>query len=131
MSDLHPPELAALGDVAERPRAGNWSLRAAMTRYAQGQQVYTARCAACHQLDGKGIPGAFPAIAGSQVATGELSRHMDVVIHGIPGTAMQAFGAQLTPVETAAVITYERNAFGNNMGDQVQPVDVVNFQQGQ
>ena len=99
--------------------------------YAQGQQVYNARCAACHQLDGKGIPGAFPPIAGGPVSTGELSQHLNVVINGVPGTAMQAFGGQLTPVETAAVITYERNAFGNNMGDQVQPVDVVNFQQGQ
>lgn len=99
--------------------------------YTQGQQVYNARCAACHQLDGAGIPGAFPPIAGGPVSTGELSQHLDVVINGVPGTAMQAFGDQLTPVEAAAVITYERNAFGNNMGDQVQPVDVVNFQQGQ
>lgn len=33
--DLEPPELAALVDVAERPRAGDWSLRAALVRYAQ------------------------------------------------------------------------------------------------
>ncbi len=99
--------------------------------YAQGEEVYNGRCAACHQVDGKGIAGAFPAIAGSAVATGELSGHLGVVLNGVPGTAMQAFAEQLTPVETAAVITYQRNAFGNNMGDQVQPIDVVNFKQGQ
>jgi hypothetical protein len=35
--EIQPPELAALLDFAERPRAGGWSLRAALTRYAQGQ----------------------------------------------------------------------------------------------
>ena len=44
---------------------------------------------------------------------------------------MQAFGAQLNDVDMAAVITYQRNAFGNNMGDIVQPIDVYNFKQGQ
>lgn len=99
--------------------------------YAQGEEVYNARCAACHQPNGQGIPGTFPAIAGSPVATGDLSGHLNVVINGVQGTAMQAFGPQLTPVETAAVITYQRNAFGNNMGDKVQPIDIVNFSQGQ
>ena len=46
------------------------------------------------------------------------------------GKAMQAFGAQLTDVEMAAVITYQRNAFGNNTGDVVQPSDVAQHKQG-
>jgi cytochrome c oxidase subunit 2 len=45
-------------------------------------------------------------------------------LHGKPGTAMQAFGAQLNDVDLAAVITYERNAFGNAMGDLVQPAQI-------
>jgi cytochrome c oxidase subunit 2 len=40
---------------------------------------------------------------------------------------MQAFGQQINDIEMAAVVTYQRNAFGNNMGDKVQPVDVYNF----
>ncbi|WP_045856468.1 cytochrome c oxidase subunit II [Teredinibacter purpureus] len=99
--------------------------------YAQGEVVYNERCAACHQVQGEGVPGLFPAIAGSTVAMGELSGHLDVVLNGVSGTAMQAFAEQLTPVESAAVITFQRNAFGNNMGDTVQPIDVVNFKQGQ
>ena len=51
-------------------------------------------------------------------------------INGVPGTAMQAFGAQLNDVDMAAVITYQRNAFGNNMGDAVQPIDVYNHKKG-
>jgi len=99
--------------------------------YSQGEAVYNKACAACHQADGKGVPGVFPAIAGSAVATGSMDKHLDVGINGVPGTAMQAFGEQLSEVDMAAVITYQRNAFGNNMGDSVQPIDVLKFKQGQ
>lgn len=88
---------------------------------AKGEQVYNASCAACHQATGQGLPGVFPALAGSKIATGPVAGHIDIVVHGKAGTAMQAFGAQLSDVDLAAVITYERNAFGNDKGDLVQP----------
>ncbi len=96
---------------------------------ATGEEVYNKNCAACHQADGKGLPPAFPAIAGSAIAMGELSGHLNRVING--GKGMPPFGEQLTPVEAAAVITFQRNSFGNNMGQLVQPIDVVTFKQGQ
>jgi cytochrome c oxidase subunit 2 len=86
--------------------------------------VYGTYCVACHQANGQGIPPAFPAIAGSPIATGPIEGHMDIVLHGKPGTAMQAFGAQLNDVDLAAVITYQRNAFGNDKGDLVQPKQI-------
>ena len=91
----------------------------------KGERVYNTICAACHQASGQGIPGVFPAIAGSKIATGDKSAHLNIVVHGKVGTAMQAFGEQLNEVDLASVITYERNAFGNNAGDIVQPADVV------
>ncbi|MCP3906528.1 MAG: cytochrome c oxidase subunit II [Oceanicoccus sp.] len=94
-----------------------------------GKVVYDQYCAACHGLNGEG--GIGNAIAGSPYATGEVGPHLNMGINGVPGTAMQAFGAQLNDVDMAAVITYQRNAFGNNMGDIVQPIDVYNFKQGQ
>ncbi|MFT7558354.1 MAG: cytochrome c oxidase subunit 2 [Flavobacteriales bacterium] len=96
----------------------------------EGDSVYTTYCATCHQVDGKGN-GVFPAIAGSPIANGEsdISEHFNRVLKG--GGMMPPFGEQLTPVQVAAVITYQRNAFGNNTGDVVQPLDVVNFKQGQ
>lgn len=97
--------------------------------YSKGEQVYTANCVACHQADGKGIAGSFPAIAGSPIATGPLQNHLNRVVNG--GVGMPPFGQQLSPVDIAAVVTYQRNAFGNNMGESVQPIDVVNFKQGQ
>ena len=75
-------------------------------------------------------PGVGPALAGSAIATGSIEGHLDNVINGVPGTAMQAFGGQLNDVELAAVVTYERNAFGNNMGDMVQPIDVYRHKEG-
>jgi len=89
-----------------------------------GEQVYVARCAMCHQVGGEGIAGAFPKIKGSPIALGDIAAHIDVVVNGKPGTAMQAFANQLTAKELAAVITYERNAWGNDTGDVVQVSDV-------
>ena len=92
----------------------------------EGKQVYDRACAACHGVDGKGI-GTFPAMVGSEIVTNDLPKHLDIVVNGVAGTAMQAFGSQLNAAELAAVITYERNAFGNDTGDLVQPIEVYNF----
>jgi len=90
----------------------------------KGKQVYNTVCAACHQPNGQGLPPTFPALAGSKIATGPVDAHIDIVLHGKPGTAMAAFGNQLGAVDLAAVITYERNSFGNSTGDVVQPKDI-------
>ncbi len=90
---------------------------------ARGEKVY-AQCSACHGATGAGVPGVFPALAGSKIATGPLDAHLNIVLSGKPGTAMQAFGGQMNDADLAAVITYERNAFGNNTGDVVQPAQI-------
>ena len=92
---------------------------------AKGETAYNANCAACHQANGAGIPGVFPPIAGGPISTGDVAGHIDIVVNGKAGTAMQAFGEQLNAVDLAAIITYERNAFGNSTGDMVQPADVA------
>ncbi|WP_028766847.1 cytochrome c oxidase subunit II [Shewanella fidelis] len=90
----------------------------------QGEQVYLARCAACHQPNGAGLPGVFPSLIGSPLIKGPVAGHIDIVVNGKPGTAMQAFSQQLTATEIAAVVTYERNAWGNDSGDAVQAADI-------
>lgn len=92
---------------------------------ARGEKIYAANCAACHQANGMGLPGAFPAINGSKVATGPVGAHIDIVLHGKPGTAMAAFGAQLSDADIAAVVTYQRNAWDNKTGDAVQPAQIA------
>jgi cytochrome c oxidase subunit 2 len=91
---------------------------------AKGQQVYAANCQACHQANGMGIAGTFPALSGSKIATGPKAGHINIVLNGKSGTAMQAFGKQLNDTEIAAVITYERNAWNNKTGDVIQPAEI-------
>ena len=117
---------AALAASAERA----WT-REELVRH--GEAVYAKVCAACHQATGQGLPGAFPALAGSKIVNGPMTDmngrlvkdgHLDRVMNGKPGTAMQAFKNTLSDVDIAAVTTFERNAFGNKMGDLVQPAQV-------
>lgn len=92
---------------------------------AKGEAGYNTTCALCHKPDGSGMPPAFPALRSDKVTTGPLADHIKTVLNGRPGTAMQAFGTQLSDEDIAAIITYERNAWGNNTGDVVQPSDVA------
>ncbi|WP_338052289.1 cytochrome c oxidase subunit II [Rheinheimera hassiensis] len=95
-----------------------------------GERTYTAYCAACHQPNGEGLPGIFPALKGSALALENIPGHIDIVLNGKTGTAMQAYAKQLSLKEIAAVITYERNAWGNNTGELVQAADVHAVMQG-
>ena len=88
---------------------------------AEGAKVYSRSCAGCHGSEGQGMGTVFPALAGSPMALNDMDGHIDIVINGKPGTAMQSFTAQLTDVQIAAVITYERNAWGNDTGEMVTP----------
>jgi cytochrome c oxidase subunit II len=93
---------------------------------AEGEKVYSRTCAACHQANGQGLPGAFPALAHGTVTTGPLAGHIDIVMNGSKkNPAMAAWKGQLSDLELAAVITYERNAFGNALGDLAQPKDIA------
>lgn len=97
---------------------------------AVGERTYTAYCAACHQPNGEGLPGIFPALKGSSMALNDMPGHIDIVLNGKAGTAMQAYAKQLSLKEIAAVITYERNAWGNSTGELVQAADVHAVMQG-
>jgi cytochrome c oxidase subunit 2 len=105
---------------------------------AKGKEIYEKQCAACHQAGGQGIPGAFPALTGSKMVNGPLldeksgiiaDSHVDRVMNGKAGTAMQAFRNTLSDVEIAAVITFERNALGNSKGDMIQPAQIKSLRQ--
>ncbi len=91
---------------------------------ARGEKVYAANCVACHQANGKGTPPAFPPLDGSKIATGPKADHLNIVINGKNGTAMAAFGKQLSDTDIAAVVTYERNAWGNKTGEVIQPAEI-------
>jgi cytochrome c oxidase subunit II len=111
--------------AAQAAAADNAKSFAIAELVTRGEQVYQANCAACHQANGMGLPGTFPAINGSKVATGPIADHIQVVLHGRPGTAMAAFGGQLSDADIAAVVTYQRNAWDNKMGDLAQPAEIA------
>jgi cytochrome c oxidase subunit II len=112
----------------------------------QGKEIYHQTCTGCHQANGMGLPGSYPplvdgaAFSASPLVTqpleergfwkngkiqlGSVDNYIDTVINGIPGSRMFAFGGQLSDTEIAAVVTYERNAWGNNSGDVIQPAQV-------
>ncbi|HEY0687369.1 MAG TPA: cytochrome c oxidase subunit II [Steroidobacter sp.] len=89
-----------------------------------GEQVYLKHCATCHQADGVGQQGKYPALAGSSIVTGPIESHLNRVMNGKADTEMQAWAPQLSDVDLAAVITYERNSWGNDTGVVVQPLTV-------
>lgn len=99
---------------------------------SQGQKDYGTYCSVCHKADGKGMPPTFPALIGSKIATGPVKDHINIVLHGKQGTSMQAFKDQLNNTQVAAIVTYERNSWGNNntskygknAGGVVEPADV-------
>jgi nitric oxide reductase subunit C len=113
---------------------------------AIGQKAYASQCAACHQANGLGVAGTFPPITigkefsaaesvlkplaergfykDGKIAEGPVKQHIDIVLNGIAGTPMPGFGGQLDDTTVAALVTYERNAFGNKTGDVVQATDV-------
>jgi len=113
--------------IAQAAEAEKASLNAAVPMeelMALGETTYVAYCAACHQISGTGLPPAFPALKGSPVAMGDIATHIKTVFDGKAGTGMQGYGKQLSMKQIAAVVTYERNAWGNNTGDAVQASDV-------
>jgi len=99
----------------------DWSMDKLMAR---GEEVYNTQCLACHKIDGSGMPPAFPSLIDSPVTTDDVNKHIDIVVHGVTGTAMAPFGKMLPAEDIAAVITYTRNSFGHETGDRVQPADI-------
>jgi cytochrome c oxidase subunit II len=113
---------------------------------AKGEEVYNQTCSGCHQANGQGLPGSYPPLVDGamfnaapsvtqpleergfwkdgKILLGSVENHIEVVINGIPNSRMFAFGGQLSDAEIAAVVTYERNAWGNNSGDVIQPAQV-------
>ena len=111
------------GKIAEAQAAlGEFSYDELMVK---GADVYSRSCAACHGNEGQGLGSVFPALAGSSMALNDMAGHIDIVLNGKPGTAMQSFSAQLSDVDIAAVITFERNAWGNDTGETVTPKMII------
>lgn len=107
--------------AATAAEARDWSIDELVAR---GEQVYADNCTSCHQPDGQGIPGMFPALTDSAVVKGPVEQHAEVVMHGRTDTLMRGFAGDLTNADIAAVIAYKRTKWGNGEG-LLQPTDVA------
>jgi cytochrome c oxidase subunit 2 len=105
-------EMAAKADDPNK----EWTLADLRTR---GEKVYAANCQACHQANGKGVTGAFPALDGSKVVADKPAQ-IAILLNG--KGAMPAWKT-LSDVELAAVATYTKNAWGNTPGALIQPAE--------
>lgn len=123
--------VAAKKDEMAKAAAGADKEWAKEDLVAEGKGVYEKNCAVCHQASGAGLPPAFPALTGSKIATSPIfgadgkylpDSHLDRVLNG--KNVMPSWKATLNDTEIAAVITYERNALGNSVGDIIQPSQV-------
>ena len=95
-----------------------WTMDELMTH---GETVYGTHCAACHLPDGKGT-GPFPPLDGSAIVKGSAEEHVKLILGG--KNLMPPFAEQLSDADIAAAVTYERNAWSNQVGDAVQPRNV-------
>ncbi len=114
----------ASGASAARGAPGGSSGAAARGDDAvKGKALFTANCAACHQANGEGLPGAFPALKGNAaVNDADATTHIRAVLHGLQGarvggvvysSPMPAFGSTLSDTDIANIINYERRSWGN------------------
>ncbi len=104
--------------IVSRLAVGAFALVLAATPVAAfaagGQSLFMDNCAACHQPNGVGVAGAFPALKGSKVAQGDPKEPITRVLKGRGG--MPSFQSELTDLEIATVLTYVRSAWGNKAG---------------
>ncbi|VTU21900.1 c-type cytochrome [Variovorax sp. PBL-E5] len=99
-----------------------------------GKQLFTANCVACHQATGKGLPGVFPPLDGSEWVAGHPRTVVNILLHGIAGElevagtvykgAMPAFN-QLSDQELAALATFIRS----NWSNKAEPIKPDLFEQ--
>ena len=93
---------------------------------AEGEKVYGKTCVACHSPTARACRLHSRRWSGGKIATGPIAGHIDIVVNGSKkNPAMVAWKTQLSDLEIAGVITYERNSFGNKAGDMVQPKDIA------
>jgi cytochrome c oxidase cbb3-type subunit 2 len=91
---------------------------------AKGKALFTANCAACHQANGEGLPGAFPPLKGNAaVNNADAAAHIHTILHGLQGanvggvaysSPMPPFGGTLNDADIANIINYERSSWGNH-----------------
>lgn len=130
LADLSAPNGAQVAAATAASAAG--ALTTAQ-QIAAGERLFQGTCSTCHQVDGKGIPGVFPPLAGSDWLMADARRSVGVVLNGLSGPVTvngQPYSSVMPPMsqlnddEVAHILTYVRNAWGNT-GEAISPAMVA------
>jgi cytochrome c oxidase cbb3-type subunit II len=115
--------MSGTSTAASAPAAGSASTAGGYDA-AKGKALFTANCAACHQANGEGLPGAFPPLKGNAaINDADPTTHIHVLLHGLQGakvsgvaysSPMPAFRDTLSDADIANIINYERSSWGNH-----------------
>lgn len=118
--NVYLPEGSVIQKVNEKEQV--LMAKSTEDRIKMGKVVFEQSCAACHQLDGKGVAGAFPPLAGSDFLNQDMKRAMNIVKNGLSGAivvkgekyngVMPALG--LSDEDAANVLTYVYHSWGNS-----------------
>jgi nitrite reductase (NO-forming) len=133
--NVYLPEGSGIQHVNEKEEV--MTAKTVEDRIKMGKVFFTQNCAACHQPDGKGIPGAFPPLAGSDFLNKDVKRAMGIVKNGLTGEitvngekfngVMPALG--VSDEDAANVLTYVYSAWGNSK-KVVNPKDFSGLKTG-
>ncbi len=121
----------ALGDVEAGDSTSSHPSPTALIE--DGAEIYMTRCMSCHQMNGRGVPGVFPPLAGTEWVTGDKGRLIRVVLQGLMGSiqvgdetysgAMPPWSSFLDDEQTASLLTYIRSSWGNE-ASEITPAEV-------
>ena len=96
----------------------------------KGKGIFAENCADCHRLNGRGLPGTFPAHDGNPFVVGPPEPIIATVLNGRHGNLgqMPAWKDKLNDSQIAAVVSYIRHAW-NNQAPGVTPALVAEMRQ--
>jgi nitrite reductase (NO-forming) / hydroxylamine reductase len=126
------------GTAAVQAAGGASAGQAKDERIAAGQQVYQNVCQACHGVEGRGLPGAFPPVAGADWIAENRDRLVEIIVNGLSGPIVvngQQYNAVMPPMgylsneDIANVLTFVLNTW-DNPGGEVTVDDVAAFREG-
>jgi putative membrane protein len=102
-----------VGVVPPKPE-GTIQTKASLPEGDRGAEIYRVRCLTCHQVDGRGLGGKLAAdfVGDPSRLTKPEALLIASVEHGVPNTAMRAFGGELEQQEIVSVVRYVRQRFG-------------------
>jgi len=121
--EIHPPQ--EIVELSDEERESQRLER----KYDSGKKIFSLRCASCHQSNGLGIATQYPPLAGSEWVSANPALITKIILKGLKGeitvkgekygtsAAVNMAAVPIDDREIANVVTYVRQAWGNDFGE--------------